>query len=68
MTGHDVAKWLTIVRAEYREIPGLNLTRAQVRRLWNLDEPTTDALLEQLESTRFLRKTRSNEYVVAEAL
>lgn len=68
MAAHDVAKWLPIIRAEYREIPGLKLTRAQVRRLWNLDEPTTDALLELLESTCFLRKTRSNEYVVAEAL
>lgn len=29
--------WLNIVRAEYLEIPGLNLTKAQMQRLWGFD-------------------------------
>lgn len=66
MTVQNVADWLTIIRAEYCEIPGLVLTRAQVRRLWNLDEPTVDLLLQHLESTNFLRRTRANGYVKAE--
>src|SRR4029079_17659823 len=33
----SIADWLTLVQAEYREIPGLRLTKPQVQRLWNLD-------------------------------
>jgi len=29
--------WLQLISAEYRELPDLCLTKAQVRRLWNLD-------------------------------
>ena len=40
MLHHKVDDWLPIIRAEYLEFPGMQLTRAQVRRLWNLDEAT----------------------------
>ena len=55
-----------LVRAEYLEMPGLHLTRSQVRRLWSLDEPTCDALLNALVRLRFLRQTRGGGYVRAE--
>jgi len=33
-----VTAWTDRVRAEYREMPGLTLTRWQMRRFWLLDE------------------------------
>jgi hypothetical protein len=42
------------VRAEFLEMPGLRLTRAQARRLWALDEALCDAILATLVETRFL--------------
>jgi hypothetical protein len=51
-----VADWVQIVRAEFLEFPGLNLTKKQVQRLWGLDPDTCDAVLEALVATRFLRR------------
>jgi hypothetical protein len=61
----DFNRWLCLVRAEYLEMPGLQLTRAQVRRLWNLDGETTDALLDELVSRKFLRRTAREAYALA---
>jgi hypothetical protein len=55
--------WLRLIRAEYREIPGLHLTRSQVQRLWNLDVGTCDAVLTALENDNFLRRTHGGAYV-----
>ena len=59
------AAWLQIVRGEYLEIPGLNLTRGQVQRLWGLDETTCDAVLTALVDARFLKRTAADAYVRA---
>jgi DNA-binding IclR family transcriptional regulator len=56
---------LRIVRAEYREMPGLRLTQRQAQRLWNLDSITCEAILDTLESTRFLRRNSDQSYVLA---
>ena len=61
-----VVDWLHLIRAEYLEIPGLHLTRQQVRRLWSLDELTCDALLDALVDARFLRRTRAGAYIRAD--
>ena len=58
-----VADWIQLIRSEYLEIPGLNLTRCQVQRLWGLDTVTCDALLEALLDVRFLRRTHAGSYV-----
>ncbi len=58
--------WLRLIQAEYLEIPGLHLTRAQVRRLWSLDDLTCDALLSALVEGSFLRRTRTGAYVRVE--
>ena len=58
--------WLTLIQAEYREIPGLKLTKAQAQRLWGIDRAAADALLEALIASRFLAKTASEAYVLAE--
>jgi hypothetical protein len=60
-----IADWLRLVQAEYDEMPGLNLTKPQVRRLWGIDESTCDAVLETLEAAQFLRRTERNAYVRA---
>jgi hypothetical protein len=54
------------VRAEYRESPGMSLTKAQVQRLWGLDASTCDVVLGQLLDTGFLRRTRDDGYVRAD--
>lgn len=52
-----------IVRSEYLESPGLALTRRQIQRLWALDGPTADILIESLVSSGFLRRTSRNMFV-----
>lgn len=69
MTGHEtsIAEWQRLIQAEYREIPGLCLTKPQVRRLWGLDDMTCEALVDALEAAKFLRRTPSNSYVMNDA-
>jgi hypothetical protein len=61
----DMTDLLRLVRAEYREMPGLRLTQRQAQRLWNLDSTTCETILETLESTRFLRRTSNDSYMLA---
>jgi hypothetical protein len=56
-------KWVQLMRAEYREIPGLHLTKMQVQRLWGLDSATTVALLSELVGEGFLRENAKGAYV-----
>jgi hypothetical protein len=46
-------------------MPGLKLTEAQARRLWNLDGDTCSLLLRTLLEQRFLKCTTSGTYVRA---
>jgi len=62
-----VTDWLYLVQAEYLEMPGLHLTRPQIRRLWGLEDDTCDALLKQLLATHFLRRTPGDAYVLDDA-
>ncbi len=50
-------------RAEFREMPGLRLTFSQMQRLWTLDDPTCQALVERLLHSRVLTRTPSGHYV-----
>lgn len=54
-----------IVQAEYLEMPGLNLTKPQARRLWSLDAVTCDAVFDALEKASFLKRTARDGYVLA---
>ena len=47
-----------IIRAEFDEMPGMWLTRAQFRRLWHLTEVDTDHLLRYFLGTGFLTESR----------
>jgi hypothetical protein len=63
----NAATWLRLIRAEYLEMPGLQLTKPQIQRLWRLDPPTCDALVDALVSDQFLRRTRHAAYVLADS-
>jgi hypothetical protein len=66
MRANDLTRWIHLIQAEYRELPGLHLTRPQVRRLWSLDDTMCDALLDALVAVRFLEKTPRDAYVLAD--
>jgi hypothetical protein len=50
------------IQAEYREMPGLSLTRTQAQRLWQLDEHTCRTVLTRLVATGFLQLTAKGHY------
>jgi hypothetical protein len=50
------------IRAEYLEMPGLRLTAAQAGRLWGLEPPTCNELLERLLRERFLQRRPDGTY------
>ena len=54
------------IQSEYREMPGLKLTEAQARRLWDLDGKTCSVVLTRLLECRFLKRTASGTYVRAD--
>lgn len=54
------------VQAEFIEMPGLCLTRAQARRLWALDDALCDAVLTALVDSRFLTRSRNAAFVRAD--
>ena len=59
-----VERFIEIVQSEYREMPGLQLTKAQMQRFLGIDVMTCDVVLDKLERQRFLRRTRKNVYVL----
>jgi hypothetical protein len=56
-------EWMHRVRAEYLEMPGLVLSRAQMRRLWILDAPLCDEVVEALIASGFLWRRPNNTQV-----
>jgi hypothetical protein len=56
--------WLQLIRSEYAEMPGLHLTARQAQRLWGLDAPRCQALLDALESARYLKRIGDQEVYV----
>ena len=51
------------IRMEYVEMPGLQLTGRQARRLWNLDQSTCEDILAALVEERFLTLTAGGMYL-----
>jgi hypothetical protein len=62
----DLSDWLAVIKGEFREMPGLQLTKSQVQRMWGLDAAACDILLETLQATRFLRLTARGCYALAD--
>ena len=63
-----IADVLRQIEAEYREMPGLNITEAQAQRLWGLDSTTCKQALDALVHRGVLRRTHREVYVRAETL
>lgn len=61
-----VTDWLHLIRAEYFESPGLQLTKKQAERLWGLDSVTCETLLGALIDSGFLKQTHTGRYVRAD--
>ena len=51
------------VVGHYHEMPGLSLSAQQAARLWGLDVPTCERILEKLVQRDFLRRTPRGLYV-----
>jgi len=62
----DSTDLLRLIRAEYREIPGLKLTKVQARRLWGIEPHVCDAVFTALLDSRFLAETPTHAYVLAD--
>ncbi len=54
---------LARIQSEYLEQPGLRLTVAQARRLWNLEPTLCEALLSVLVARQVLARTTDGYYV-----
>ena len=65
VTPKSTTDWSRVIQAEYREIPGLHLTKSQVRRLWGLDPQTCDEVLNTLIDAAILKKTAAETYALA---
>lgn len=61
-----VESLLPRIRGEFLEMPGLRLTAAQARRLWDVDEPTCVHILHALNAEGFLRCLPDGSYVLTE--
>jgi len=59
---------IQLVKAEYLELPGLNLTKRQMQRLWGIDRATCDQIVSALESAHFLTRASHGTYVLARML
>jgi hypothetical protein len=59
----EVTRLLRRVRGEFREMPGLRLSVAQARRLWNVDDHVCSTVLDDLVADGFLRRTDQGIYV-----
>ena len=59
----QVLECLDMVKAEYRDMPGLSLTKAQMQRMWGLDAYLCEALIDALVSARFIRRSANGGYV-----
>ena len=54
------------VRAEFMEMPGLQLTARQAQCLFGLDPDTCAAVLADLQDARFLARTQKGLFAMAE--
>ena len=59
------AELLGRIRAEYLEMPGLQLTAPQARCLFGLDSETWDAALAALLDAKFLTRTNNGQFAMA---
>lgn len=51
-----------IICSEFREMPGMHLTRAQFQRLWDLTEADSERLLDYLLDSGFLAESPHGQF------
>ena len=61
----ELVDWLMRVEAEYREMPGMQLTERQMQRLWGLDGRTCAAIVRLLVTRGVLWETPRHSYALA---
>jgi len=54
---------LSRIRGELLEMPGLKVTSRQARRLWNLEAPICDCLLDELVEAGFLHRAADGSFI-----
>ena len=64
----DVVSLVARIESEYREMPGLQLTALQMRRMWRLDAITCEAVIVILLAHRIVVKTSRDAYARADRL
>ena len=64
----DLAPWRELVRADYDEMPGMQLTLKQAQRLWSVEAETCQELLDSLIETRYLVRTPDGKYCRADCI
>jgi hypothetical protein len=57
-------QWLELIQAEYREMPCLRLTKAQMQRMWGFDAHVCDALVDALVAGSVLKCLADGSYVL----
>ena len=63
----DVSALVSRARCEFIEMPGLQLTPPQAARLWGLEMPVCNAVIDSLVEAAFLRRTSRGTLVRAES-
>lgn len=63
-TADDFTVILQRIKGEYWEMPGLKLTVAQAARLWAVEAPEVEHLLDMLVTDGLLRRTPTGAYLV----
>jgi hypothetical protein len=64
-TRPDIVELTRRVRAEYLEMPGLNVTLSQAQRLWGADRPACEHVFASLVSSGFLRMIARDRFIRA---
>ncbi len=64
----DLDALIARVIGEYREMPGLKLTRMQGSRLWQVDAATCDGVFRRLVEAGFLREVSDGAFVASSAI
>lgn len=58
----QVAEIVRLIEAEFREMPGMRLSDAQIRRLWNLPDEVREIVLDEMCRTGALLRDESGRY------
>jgi hypothetical protein len=61
----DVDDAVTLMHMEYAEMPGLRLTFAQARRMWNLTDDVCVRALATLTQSGYLERRKDGNYIRA---